>query len=149
MGLDTANGRSGVGPYSLEMGLKVRVTSAAALRAVSFYKSPGETGTHVGRLWSAGGDPLGSVTFTGETASGWQTQELATPIDLTPGQTYVVSVGMNQRFTMTQSGLATEVVSGPLRSVDDGANGVFSDAAGIFPTQHWSESNYWVDAVVG
>jgi hypothetical protein len=147
-GLDTANGRSGGGPYSLEMGLKIRVTSAADLEAISFYKSPGETGTHTGRLWSASGQLLGSVAFTGESASGWQTQTLATPIPLTVGQVYTVSVGINQLFSMTSSGLATEIVGGVLRSVDDGQNGVFADAAGTFPTDNWSESNYWVDAVV-
>ena len=46
-----------------------------------FYKSPGETGTHVGRIWTEGGTQLAQVTFTGETTSGWQTEELVDPAD--------------------------------------------------------------------
>lgn len=147
-GIDTSNGRTG-GPYSLEMGLKVRVTSPVSLRAVRFFKSPGETGTHVARLWSATGQPLGTATFSGETASGWQSASLAAPISLTPGQVYVVSVGINSLFVQTSGMLSNEIVSGPLRSVADGANGVWADNGGDFPTNSWGGSSYWIDPVVG
>jgi hypothetical protein len=69
-------------------------------------------------------------------------------VTLTPGQTYVVSVGINAFFVDTVSGLASSVGTGPLRSVADGANGVHSGAAGQFPTSAWSNSNYWVEPVV-
>jgi hypothetical protein len=147
-GLDTANGRGGAGPWSLEMGTKVTVTQTARLEAIRFYKSPGETGAHTGRVWTSGGALLGQVTFAGESATGWQEQSLSSPVALAPGQTYVVSVGMNAAFGMTRSDLETARVDGPLRSVADGANGVFADAAGTFPTQSWSDSSYFVDAVV-
>ena len=142
------DGRSGAGPWSYEMGVKVRVSQPASLTAMRFFKSPGETGAHVGSLWTSTGSLIGQVTFQGETASGWQQQDLATPIALTPGQTYVVSVGINSLFVMTRSGLATSWVSGPLSSVADGANGVYGSAAGVFPNQSWSSSNYYIDAVV-
>ena len=98
--------------------------------------------------FGAFGGRITSVTFTGETASGWQRQALATPLDLTPGQTYLVSVGMNSRFVMTAGTFASEVVSGPLRSIADGKNGVYADAAGDFPTKYWGNSNYFVDTEV-
>ena len=113
-----------------------------------FYKDAAETGTHVGRVWTAGGQPLASVTFTGETASGWQQATLATPVDLSAGASYVVSVGLNTTFVMTNGGLRSGFVSGPLSSVADGRNGVFADAAGVFPTGSYNASNYFVDAVV-
>jgi hypothetical protein len=69
-------------------------------------------------------------------------------VTLTANTTYVVSVGINSRFVMSSQGLATSVVNGPLFSVDDGANGVFGNAVGTFPTSSWSNSNYFVDAVV-
>ena len=59
--------------------------------AVRFYKGAGNTGTHVGSLWDAGGGRLGQVTFTNETATGWQTATFATPVAVTAGTTYVVS----------------------------------------------------------
>jgi Domain of unknown function (DUF4082) len=147
--LDTANGRGGAGPFSLEMGMKIRVIQPAELEGIRFYKATDETGTHVGRLWTASGQPVASLTFSGESASGWQEQSFASPVDLAPGQTYVVSVGMNSRFSMTRYVFGTELSSGPLRSVVDGQNGVFSDAAGVFPTQSWGDSSYWIDGVVG
>jgi hypothetical protein len=147
--LDVANGRSGAPPYSLELGVKVQVVDAAQLTAIRFYKDANETGTHVGRVWTVDGTQLGSVTFSGETAgAGWQEQALATPIDLTPGQTYVVSVNANSRFGMTAGTFWSVFSSGPLRSVADGQNGVYGDAGGAFPTKYWGASNYYVDAVV-
>jgi hypothetical protein len=115
---------------------------------VRYYRDAGETGTHVGRVWSATGTLLASTTFTGESSSGWQQQALSAPLDLVAGQVYVVSVGVNARFVQNASGLASQIVSGPLRSVADGSNGVFADAAGTFPADSWNNSNYWVDATV-
>jgi hypothetical protein len=147
-GFPTQDGRGGPGPWSYEMGVKVRVTQATRLAAIRFYKGPGEGGTHTGRVWSGDGEPLASTTFTDETASGWQEQALATPLDLQPGRTYVVSVGINDAYVITIGGLEGEIARGPLRSVADGANGVHSDAAGQFPTKSWRSSNYFVDLVV-
>ena len=144
--LSTANGRAGSG-WSLEMGVKVQVSQAASLRAIRFYKSPSETGTHVGRVWNASGQLLASTTFTGETGTGWQQQALASPVPMTPGQTYVVSVGMNTHFVMSMYRFTNPITSGPLSSIA-GSNGVFADAAGTFPTQSWGDSDYGVDAVV-
>jgi hypothetical protein len=147
-GLSTTNGRGGAGPFTLELGMKIQVTQPARLEAIRFLKDPAETGTHVGRVWSSNGTVLASVTFTGESASGWQQQALSTPLELVPGQTYVVSYGANATFGMTGAALASPLISGPLRSVADGANGVYADAAGVLPTNHWNNSSYFVDAVV-
>jgi hypothetical protein len=147
-GLDTKDGRSGAGPFTYELGTKIQVTSASQLTAIEFYKSPGETGTHIGRVWNSAGTQLAQVTFTGESASGWQQQSLSVPVALTPGQTYVVSYGANAFFAMTQSGFASQITSGPLQSVTSSVNGVFAASAGVFPTSSWSSSSYLVDAVV-
>jgi len=148
-GLSTSNGRPAPGPWSLELGVKLTVTQPAQLEAVRFWKDAGETGKHTGRVWSSDGALLGSVTFAVEApGAGWQEQALVTPISLVPGQTYVVSVGMNASFGSTAGGLAAPVVSGPLRSVADGKNGVYGDADGVFPTQYYASSNYWIDALV-
>ena len=59
-----------------------------------------------------------------------------------------MSVNANAVFGTTASSLQTQIVSGPLRSVADGKNGVFGSAAGVFPTSTWSSTNYFVDASV-
>ncbi len=135
------------GPFTYEMGVKVTATSATQIRAIRFYKSSGETGTHIGRVWSSGGTELTEVTFVGEGASGWQTAQLATPLTLTTGDTYVISVNRNDFYPLTTGGLASQIVAGPVSTVV-GGNGVFSDAAGSFPTASYADSDYLVDLVV-
>jgi hypothetical protein len=147
-GNSTQDGRSGAGPWTYEFGVKFRVDQLMTLSAIEFYKDPSETGPHKGTVWTATGTKLGEVTFANETASGWQTQALDLPIGLEAGVTYVVSVNANTFFGVTPGGLATEVVSGPLRSVADGQNGTFAETAGTFPTSSWNSTNYFVDLVV-
>jgi len=146
-GLDVRDGRGGAGPWTYELGTKFTVDAGTQMVAVRYYKDPGETGTHVGRVWNSAGTQVASTTFQNETASGWQRQALSTPLALTAGQIYTVSVGLNTRFVMTGAGLATPLNSGPLHSVQ-GGNGVFANAAGTFPTTSWNNSNYFVDALV-
>jgi hypothetical protein len=146
--LPVKDGRAGSGPFSYELGTKIVATAPAQLLAIRFYKDSSETGTHTGRVWSSTGTLLASVTFTGETASGWQTQALATPLPLTVGTTYVVSVGFNAFFVMTNFGLQTQLSNGPISTdVTLGKNGVNGPAAGVFPTSSYQSSNYFVDAV--
>ncbi len=144
----TDDGRSGAGPWTYELGVKVNVTEPMDLTAISFYKSPGETGTHIGRVWTPDGIQVTQVTFAGETASGWQVQALPAPIQMQPGVTYVISVNANAYYVDTVQGLAAQKTSGPLRSVADGANGVYGSAAGTFPNRSYNSSNYYVDLQV-
>ncbi len=69
-GLDTRNWRSGAGPWSLELGVKIEVTQSARLEAVRYWRDSAETGAHTARVWTAGGTLLASVPFTGESGSG-------------------------------------------------------------------------------
>ena len=63
----------------------------------------GNTGTHVGSLWSIGGTKLGSATFTGESASGWQQVNFATPVAVSANTTYVASYyAPNGRYSTTE-----------------------------------------------
>jgi hypothetical protein len=139
------DGRTGAGPWSYEMGVKVSVDQPMQLNAIRFFKGSAETGTHIGRVWTAAGTQLAQVTFATESASGWQQQTLGSPITLQPGTTYVVSVGFNAVYSFTPGGLAAQIVSGPLRSVADGLNGVYGASAGSFPSLSWNSSNYFVD----
>ena len=75
----------------MELGLKFQSDVDGHVTALRFYKSATNTGTHVGNLWTAAGLLLSSVTFTNETASGWQEMALPTPVAITAGTTYVAS----------------------------------------------------------
>src|SRR5262249_22016974 len=57
---------------SVNVGVKFRSDQNGFITGIRFYKGAANIGTHVGRLWTAGGTQLASATFTNETASGWQ-----------------------------------------------------------------------------
>jgi hypothetical protein len=131
--------------HSLELGMKFQTSANGQITALRYWKSPGESGTHTGNIWSANGTLLASVVFSGETASGWQIQPLTSPLVIQANTTYVVSVNVNVAYVASNSGLASAVVNGSLSSVADGANGVFAGAAGQFPTGSWQNTNYFRD----
>jgi probable HAF family extracellular repeat protein len=114
-----------------------------------FYKGAANEGTHVGHLWTSGGALLAEATFTGESASGWQTVSFASPVPLTPGVTYVASYHSSSGFFALDAGyFAAARIAGPLELLADGAdgpNGVFRYGASGFPDQDGNGSNYWVD----
>ena len=118
------------------------------LTAIRYYRSPLETGSHVGRIWTAAGVQLAQATFATESASGWQAAPLATPVVLQPGSVYVSSVNANSYWAMTAGGLSSQLIFGPLRSVADGRNGVYGSAAATFPTLTSGGNNYFVDVEV-
>ena len=133
------------------MGVKFRTSQAGFVTGVRFYKGTGNTGTHTGSLWSAGGTRLATATFTGETATGWQQVNFATPVAVSPGVTYVASyhapVG---RYSLQEGGFDTAVVRGPLTALADGTaggNGVYTYGSSSFPTSTHESSNYYVDVV--
>jgi len=80
------------GPDSAgELGVKFQSDVAGTITGIRFYKATANTGTHVGNLWSSAGTLLGSITFSNETASGWQQMLLATPVAITSNTVYVAS----------------------------------------------------------
>ncbi len=133
------------GPY--EMGVKFSVTKVAKIKAIKYYKTPGESGTHTGRIWDIYGRQLAEVTFTNETASGWQTAEVTGDYEIYPENVYFVSVNSNTAYGATQNALATPVSNGILTTVADGSNGVYGNP-GTFPTNSYQNSNYFRDIVV-
>lgn len=136
---------------AVELGVKFRSDVEGDILGIRFYKGPGNTGTHVGSLWSASGQRLAFATFTHETATGWQEVSFTTPVRITANTSYVASyhapVGS---YGFTSGGLTTAVDSPPLHAlpgIPDG-NGVFGyGPAGTFPLSSFANANYWVDVV--
>ena len=133
----------------VEVGTAFTVAEAGQVTAIRFYKGATNTGTHTGSLWSSTGTRLATVTFTGETASGWQKAQLATPVAVQPGATYVVSYyAPNGGYARQASYFTAAVTSGRITGAG-GQNGLFLYASGGgFPTQSWQSSSYFVDAEV-
>ncbi len=139
------DGVGSAGDY--ELGMEFTSAKAGQINAIRYYKSPLETGNHTGHIWSSTGTLLGTVAFTGETASGWQQQALTTPLNIAANTTYVVSVNTNSYFATTTSGLSTTITNGDLSAVADGSNGVYNTTPGAFPIASYSNSNYFRDVV--
>jgi len=135
------NASDGV-PY--ELGMKFRLARSGQITGIRYWKASGDSGTHTGRIWSATGTQLAAVTFSGETASGWQQQALTTPLSVQPNTVYVVSVNIASNYAFTDIGLATSIVNGDISSVADGNNGVFGKPF-AFPTNSYHSSNYFRD----
>jgi hypothetical protein len=90
------------------------------------------------------------VTFTGETASGWQQATFATPIAVTANTTYIASYFTpTGYYAVTEPGFGSQIDDAPLHALADasaGGNGVYRyGTATAFPNQTWNSSNYWVD----
>ena len=138
---------------AVELGVKFRADQAGFITGIRFYKGTGNTGTHTGSLWSAAGARLATVTFTGETATGWQQALFASPVAVTANTTYVASyyapVG---RYAADEGYFAgSGVTNSPLTALangTDGGNGVYRyGSGGGFPNSSYQSTNYWVDVV--
>lgn len=139
---------------SLEVGVRFRSSVATRVTAIRFYKNPQNTSAHQGHLWSSSGKLLASVDFRNETASGWQTATLTTPVSIAANTTYVVSYHttkgyMDSVWYFTSSGRTNGTLKA-LRSGEDGKNGVYVYSSSTkFPNQSVEDANYWVDVVTG
>ena len=132
-------------PNAVEVGVRFRAEVAGQITGLRFYKGAQNTGTHLGHLWTNAGQLLASVTFTNETASGWQEVGLATPVAIAADTTYVASYHTTVGYyAVTEPGLAAEVANPPLQALADGVdgpNGVYKYGASGFPTDTYNASN--------
>ncbi|GII83242.1 hypothetical protein Ssi03_12320 [Sphaerisporangium siamense] len=134
------------------VGVKFRATTAGTVSGIRFYKGAQNTGAHVGTLWTGNGTSLASATFTGETASGWQQANFASPVAISANTTYVASCLTNVGFySVTRPYFTVQYDNAPLLAPADGAdggNGVYQyGGSNAFPTNTFQASNYWIDVV--
>jgi hypothetical protein len=129
-----------------ELGTVFTSAMAGHITAIRFWKSPSESGTHTGRIWSATGQVLATVTFANETASGWQQQAVSPALAIGAGTQYVVTVNTGNTFYVaSDDGLATVITNQDLSTVV-GDNGLYGPPD-AFPTNTYMHSNYFRDVV--
>ena len=137
----------------VELGTRFRSDVAGYITGIRFYKDVQNTGTHTGSLWTVGGSLLSTVTFTGESSSGWQEATLPSAVPITAGTLYVVSYNSSLGIYSATDGyfVAAGVVNGPLTAPQDGteggSNGLYQYGSSVFPNQTYGSENYWVDVV--
>src|SRR6266403_464549 len=141
-----------VGPDSpVELGVSFKADTNGSITGIRFYKSAGNTGTHVGNLWTSGGALMASAAFTGETASGWQQVNFAQPVAITANTVYVASYHATAgHYSVNWSYFATAGVNNAplhaLATTSGTPDGRFAYGGGsAFPTATHQAANYWVD----
>jgi len=141
------------GPDSpVELGVKFKSDVAGTVTGIRFYKSAANTGTHVGNLWNSTGTLMATATFTGETASGWQTVNFTSPVAIAANTYYVASYFSTiGHYSEDDNFFTASYDNAPLHSPQDGvsgANGAYTySSSSAFPTSAWAAANYYVDLV--
>ena len=142
-GSETVTGPGVDDPNPVELGVRFTVSTPGSVSAIRYYKTSGNTGVHVGSLWTSQGRRLAKVTFSSETATGWQVARLAEPIPLRPGRTYVASYHTNTgRYAAKVGVFANGATIG--NSTIRATSGVCRYGSGGFPLTRESAA-YFVD----
>ena len=135
---------------SVELGVKFTSDVSGSITGIRFYKAAGNTGTHIGSLWSASGTLLAQATFTNETASGWQQVNFSSPVAIISGTTYIAAyLAPNGNYSVTSAAFSSAGVDNPpLHALANSvsADGVYAySSTSTFPTNTFSSTNYYVN----
>ena len=91
------------------------------------------------------------MTFTGETATGWQRADFSTPVVGQPNTTYIASyLAPNGHYSDTSPGLSSAVDNPPLHALAAGTtgNGLYVyDSGRRSRSNTFNATNYFVDVV--
>ena len=123
----------------VELGLQFKTSIGGTVQGIRFYKGPRNVGTHVGYLYS-GSTRLASVTFTNETAGGWQRAIFSAPVKVVANQTYTASYLASVGGYSVTNPQTFPVTSGALTAI----RGVYRYGGG-YPSNVYQKSNYFVD----
>lgn len=130
---------------AVALGVKFSSTASGSVTGVRFFKGKGNTGTHIGALYSSAGKVLASASFTGETSSGWQSVTFSAPVSITAGTTYVAAyLAPKGDYPYTTGGFSKALTSGPLSVPANGGVYVYGSKL-TFPSSTYQADDYFVD----
>ncbi|MEV4988626.1 DUF4082 domain-containing protein [Pseudarthrobacter sp. LMD1-1-1.1] len=128
----------------LSLGVRFASSASGNITGIRFYKAAGNTGTHTGTLFTAAGQQLASVTFSGESTAGWQTATFSQPVAIAADTEYIAAYkSLTGTYSYTQGGFSTGFTSGPLRTTQGSGGYSYSSD---FPGNS-SSNSYLVDVV--
>lgn len=144
-------------PTDYELGVAFTAATDGEVTALRYWRGTadaGDTDARTLNLWTGSGSLLASVEIVSTPGqAGWQTATLAAPVALDADTAYVASYGTTQNYAFSGNFFASawsgpdDVLLAPA-STGSGGNGLFAaGSTGIFPTQSYNASNYWVDVV--
>ena len=142
-------------PNAVELGVKFTTSINGFITGIRFYKGTGNTGTHVGNLWSAGGALLARGHLQRRDGSGWQQVNFATPVAVTREHSLCRVVLRAEREICGR-----RPTSSPRAASSNGPVNLLQRrrrrrqrrlrlrrARATFPSQTFNATNYWVDVV--
>ncbi|PYU79106.1 MAG: hypothetical protein DMG50_24970 [Acidobacteria bacterium] len=138
---------------AVELGVSFNSDVSGYITGIRFYKSPNNTGTHIGHLWSNTGMLLASATFSNETASGWQQVSFAAPVAITANTVYRASYHSTVgHYSLTSGYFASSGADNPplhaLANASSTPDGPYCyGSTSCFPANTYHSTNYWVDVL--
>ena len=126
-----------------EFGTQFNVSTDGHMLAFRFFKPPGETGVHVGKLWDSGGNLVHAQTAFNESDSGWQTIAIDRKIELNRGENYIVSVNMNTNYPAQPFHFNSAIVSGAITASAE----IYNDTPHSYPSNSFNNNGYFIDLV--
>ena len=139
-------GWASAGNSGLELGVNASTSVAGSITAIRFYKLLGAVDSHTANVWDSNGVNLASQLFTNESADGWQEITLNTPVAISAGSSFTVSIFSPNNYYTNELFPALKV--GPLSLLRSVYNYTTSSA---FPNAsngaNTVGSNYGIDFV--
>jgi hypothetical protein len=137
----------------VELGVRFKSERSGYVSGIRFYKGSGNTGTHIGSLWSNIGQLLATATFGPESATGWQQVNFTFPVAITANTYYIASYHTNTGHYGIDPGYFASAFldNPPLHAPPDfvaGPNGTYAySTISTVPFLSYNGANYWVDVV--
>jgi Domain of unknown function (DUF4082)/Cadherin-like domain len=139
-------------PNGVNLGVKFRADADGYVTGLRFYRGSDNDGPHEAFLWTDDGQLLGNAELPAAGSAGWQHVTLAPAIPIAAGALYVASYHTAPGYYSADSSYFNSPRRvGPLTAPSSrnvGGNGVYAyGGAGLFPSQTYRATNYWVDIV--
>jgi hypothetical protein len=154
---------SPLGP-AVELGVKFTTAKPVIITGVRAYRVVDQQDTPTsatGSLWLSDGTLLARGDFGWQPVHGWQDLGFATPVPITPGETYIASYFAPttpdtnppivkyafKYYFFTNSAFTVGPITALQSAVDTGGNGVYcyvGQSCNLFPTNTYQDTNYWV-----
>ena len=149
-------------PSPTEVGVKFKADTFGTITGIRFYKGAGNTGTHVGSLWTASGQRSSPRRPSPARPPRAGSRSRSPARRRRPGTTYIASYYAPNGHYAGSAGYFYPPPSPPpngggsvdsaplhaLRNTGTTTNGVYTySASSTFPVSTFGASNYWVDVV--
>ena len=137
---------------AIEVGVKFKSDVNGTIAGIRFFKGSQNAGTHTVSLWTTAGGLLARSSSSGETASGWQQVNFASPVKVVAKTTYIASYHTTSGYySYNDQYFTSQYDKAPLHALSDassGGNGLWqTSSTPTFPTQNYRAGNFWVDVV--